>query len=121
MNEQEIKQKILEFGSRALEDLFNVDIETLTPKRADNYLSFLSAYSAQLELEYGKLNMVEPIKWVEIRRDTKTNEEAERAWLASPEGQRQMELKHLLKATDKIISACKKRLDRFQRESFNSY
>ena len=122
MNEalkEEMVEKILMFGNRAIEDWKNEDVAALTPQRTDNYLSVLSAYSATLEEEHGNAIFNGAVRWLELREDSKTNKSTDQEYLASPEGKLELDLKKLLKAVDKIIAACKKRMDRFNREAYN--
>lgn len=119
MSEPDTHSYILLFGKRAVEQFQKEDVDIITPRMADNYLSMLSGYSAQLEEELGRLEMEEAKSWKSLRTSYKTNAEADRAWQGTTEGLRQIELKYTLKAVDKIIAACKRRLDRFKMEAIN--
>ena len=116
---EDLIEKILMFGSRAIEDWKNEDVAALTPERTDNYLSVLSGFSATLEEQYANAIKNGAEKWLKLRIDTKTNSITDKMYQVSKEGRLEEDLKRLLKAVDKIIAACKKRMDRFNREAFN--
>jgi hypothetical protein len=117
-NDQEIINKIKEFGQRAVEQWAEEKVTALTPERADNYLSVLSGYSALLEEEFGKLEMDEPI-WQGSQDQNFPQAKLDRLWNSTPSGQRMIQLKHRLRAVDKIINACKRRLKRFEMQAYN--
>ncbi len=121
MNEDEVKNLILKYGERAMLDYKNEKIDGLTGGRVDNYLSMLSGYSAMLEEEMGKLEMIKATEWLGLRNLAKSNVDADRAWDATDNGLRYIQLSRLLRAVDKIISACKQRLKRLENESYNRY
>ncbi len=120
-NEQKVKEYIRMFGERAVKEFQGETVEGLTPKKVDNYLSMLSAYSAQLEEVLGNLEMKKATDYPKFRTEYKTNVDASMFWDSTPEGLEMIKLKRLLKAVDKIISACKNRLRRMDNEANNKY
>jgi hypothetical protein len=120
-NEVEIKTLILQFGSRAVEEFKGEKVGGLTPSRTDNYLSMISAYSAMLEERLGELEVQRATDYPNFRTNYKSNVDATMAWDSTVEGLEMIKLKRTLKATDKVIAACKNRLNRLQNESYNRY
>lgn len=117
----ELKDKIYQFGARAVDLFKEEDVAALTPGRVDNYLTLISGYSALLEEEYGALELEKARAWSTFRLNYKSNVDTDRAWDGTEEGLRMIELKYLIKGTDKIISACKNRLRRLENEAHNRY
>lgn len=115
-----IRENIFKFGLHAMRDYNNDDIESLTPKRVNKFLNDISGYAAAMEERLTELDRLEAIKWLEIREDTKTNVEADRKWAASELGQEQIKAKGLLKAADRIRTACRDTLKRLNNEAYNS-
>ena len=114
-----IRDTILKFGERAVEDYQKEDVASLTGARTDNYLSLLSGYSAMLEERMGELEVLEAKFMVANRDKWKSNADTEIQWKGSDAGLDKIVLKRQLNACDKVISACKNRLKRLQQESFN--
>lgn len=121
--EQQVKKILKWFAETKAEHLtWNVSSDTQTK---------LSGYAGMIEEEYARLEMKQPIFMTGVPNQVTVNEtggfktikiseaERERLWLASPEGQRQIELKYLLKTIDRVIAACKERKERFNAESHN--
>lgn len=119
MIDTEIRSKILEFGAKAVDVFSGSHPNALGPREITDIQTVLAGYAAQIEEEYAKYEMLEPL-W---KSGIKEGSEAERnrAWLSSEEGQRQIKLKYILKSVDRVIAACKKRMDRFNNEAYNRY
>lgn len=123
MNENldELRNYILQFGSRAIESFKEEDVGGLTPQKTDNYLSAISGYSGMLEERLGELEVQRAVDYPEFRARNKSNADATREWESTPAGLEMIKLKRTLNATDKIIRACRDRLQRFNNEAHNKY
>lgn len=119
--DNEVKAKIVEFGMRAIDLFSESKAESLSPQVVTDIQSMLAGYSAVLEEEYAKLNMLEPIWKSGLQLSGKSEVTRKRAWECTIEGQRQIALKHLLHAISRIITACNRRMERFKIEAYNSY
>ena len=113
------KQKIIDFSERARQEWAEEDMSALTPARTSNYHAILAGYAGVLEDEYGQLEKRKPVFMSELE-DMAENKRL-RVWDSSPEGQRYIELKSTLRAVDRVIAACKRRMERFNNEAFNRY
>jgi len=118
--DNEALKKIEMFAERALTEWAEEDVAMLTPERTDNYLSFLSGYSALLEERFARLKQAEGKVWMECKEEAKSIKEADMMFDQTEVGQALIETKHMIKASDKVIRACRDRLQRFTNERFNS-
>ena len=118
--EDEIREKIITFGNRAVSDWTKEESGSLTPERTSNYHSILAGYAAVLEEEFASLEMLKPVFKTALEASA-SEAQRERVWESSESGQRHIQLKHKLNAIDRIISACKLRMRRFENEAFNRF
>lgn len=118
-NIESIKETILKFGGRAVEDYSKENVQTLTGERANNYLSLLAGFSALLEERQGELEILEATFMIQNRANYKSNADTELYWRGSEEGKEQIKINHLIKGVDKICRACRDRLRQLQQEAFN--
>ena len=118
MIEQEVKDKLIEYGKRAMSVFAGSRPEALSPMITNDIHQALAGYAALVEEEYARLNMRKSIVMTGLE-----GSEAKRLreWDASGEGQRMIELKHTLNAVDRVIAALKERMRRFNNEVFNKY
>lgn len=65
----------------------------------------LSAQYARDSERLGEIKAYRAIRWLVIRKDCKTDKEADRTWEATPEGQEEMKLQYKTKGMEKEISA----------------
>lgn len=118
-NIQNIKEIILKFGSRAVEDYSKENVQTLTGERANNYLSLLAGFSALLEERQGELEIEEATFMIQNRANYKSNADTALYWRGSESGKEQIRISHLIKGVDKICRACRDRLRELQQQVFN--
>lgn len=96
---------IIELANRVREQNLNKD-------QLEGYYAELTALFTEMSLETATLEKQEAIFLNECGEKTRTG--AERQWYAREQGQRQIELKHTLRATEKLLSSIKHRI-------YNSY
>ena len=123
MNENlnELRDYILQFGARAVESFKEEGVGGLNPGKTDNYLSTISGYSALLEERLGELEVQRAKEYPEFRARNRSNADAVREWESTESGIEMIKLKRTLNATDKVIRACRDRLQRFNNEAYNKY
>lgn len=119
MTDQEIRAKIIEWGARAQNVFRESKPEALSPKEVTNIQAMLAGYAGVIEEEYAGLEMIEPIFKSGLGFQL-SEAQRNRVWAVTPEGQRQIQLKYLLKSLDRIIASCKRLMDRYKHESFNN-
>lgn len=118
-NTENIKDIILKFGKRAIEEFGSENVLTLTGEKADNYKVILTAMASMLEERVGQLE-IEEAKYKVANIDRfKSSISAKDHWIITELGIEQTELRHLLKSVDKIISSCNTRMSRLKQEAFN--
>lgn len=80
----------------------------LTREQLEAYRDELANLSALMHLELSDIEKEEAL----YRADSKETSDiaTTRKWQVTKSGQRQIELKHFIKATDKMVSSCKNRL-----------
>ena len=71
---------------------------------------FLAREYRHASMELGRLKRDRAVKWLEIRKECKTDKEADNRWAATTEGQRELELTYLCKGYEKEMSAVKAHL-----------
>ena len=79
----------------------------LSKDQLELYRDDLSNLSAQMFLEMADIEKLEALY---AHSEGETEAAKNRKWFASPKGQRQIELKNYIRATDKILSSLKSRL-----------
>lgn len=80
----------------------------LTKTQLEEYRDDLSSIAAQMHMEVAEIEKAEA-----LYLNSSTEEKAvfaQRKWNVTPQGQRQIELKHYIRATDKLLSSVKSRL-----------
>jgi hypothetical protein len=118
-NIDSIKETILKYGQRAVDEFQGENVPSLTGERANNYLSLLAGFSALLEERQGELEILEATFMIQNRANYKSNADTELYWRGSEEGKEQIRINHLIKGVDKVCRACRDRLRQLQQESFN--
>lgn len=93
---------------KLLELIKQVNEKQLTKDQLEKYRDDLANLFAQMQFEMADLSKAKAIYFVEKRE--KTDIGTERAWAVTKEGQREIELSHYCKATEKILSSLKSRL-----------
>lgn len=94
-----------------LSELFkSVSEPNLTKSELEDYHTRLSALYAQIHEEYGSLEKAEAIYILENKNGVESDIAVKRRWNGSEQGQRLIELKHLSKGTDKLLSSLKNRM-----------
>lgn len=118
-NITKIKETIIQFGQRAMQDFTGENVVALTAVRCDNYKITLNAYCCMLEERLGDLD-IERAKWLVANRGNyKSAIDTENQWDITELGMERMKLKSLMRSADRIINSCNTRLRRLQQESFN--
>ncbi len=87
---------------------------------AESQYELAEEYS-RLSAELGALRAKEALEWLELRKDTTTDKQAQYMYNASPNGMRAMELKFILEGLSKKMSAAKALLRQLSDESRNQY
>lgn len=119
---QSIYLKIYEASSRTLKDIS--EVELLSPQQTDLYRTKLTALYALLSEELAQLEKKKPLAWLQIKQDHLSTGEkplsdkmADTMYDCTDEGQRRVELKFHLKASEKMISALSARMRRLETEA----
>lgn len=81
----------------------------------------LSAEYATDSARLGELKAFRAIRWLVLRKDCKTDKEADRTWEATSEGQEEMKLQYKTKGMEKEISALNTMLRVLDSEARNQY
>lgn len=82
--------------------------KTLSKEQVEGYRDDLANLSAQMFLEMADLEKAEAL-FLDSSQE-KTAVASQRKWNASEKGQRQIQLKNYIRATDKILGSLKSRL-----------
>ena len=94
----------------------------LIPHRAADIRVELSGYYSRMSGELQEILALKPSRWLMIRKDVKTDKEADRVWDAGEMGIQEMRLKMNMKRIDKIISSLSSFIRVAEQESkFNTY
>ncbi len=92
-----------------LSELFKAVAEQgLTKSQLEEYHSELTSLFGAMHLEAAELEKAEAIYFAES--EEKTDIATKRKWAVTEQGQRQIQIKHSIKATEKIISSTKTRM-----------
>lgn len=92
-----------------LKELFTaIREESLDKTQLEDYHTKLSALCAEMYLEMSQIQKEQALYLAES--EEKTTAGAERKWFALPRGQRQIELKNYIRASEKQLSSLKNRL-----------
>jgi len=83
---------------------------TENPAQLSEHNMLLSREYNEASKELGRLKQQRAVKWLELRKDCKTDKEADNVWAATPEGQREIELTYLCKGLEKEMSNTKAHL-----------
>lgn len=78
---------------------------------------YFSRYSGMLE----EILTEKPGRWMELRKDAKSDAATDKAWEATEQGIQEMRLKLRLKRLEKIASAVKQRVEVMQGEARQMY
>lgn len=81
----------------------------------------LTSFYATLSEEFKDIEVFRADRWLEIRKEVKSDTMAEKTWLATPEGKKWNELRIQLKYIEKTISSIKLRLRVAEGEAYGSY
>jgi len=76
---------------------------------------------ADLGNELIKIKMIKAIHWSELRKDVKSDAQADRAWEQTEMGIREMEINSRMKINEKMISAIKTKINVMNMEAMNQY
>ena len=109
MENNEIKNLILEARGGA------------NPGRLAEIAVELSGYYATLSEQFSDIEIFRAERWLDIRKDVKSDTMAEKTWLASKDGQEWTKLRIQLKFIEKIIGVIKLRLKIKADEAYNVY
>lgn len=90
-----------------------------TPHELSEALMVESAKFGSLTDELVLILEKKPALWMELRRDTKSDTSAERAWSATQDGMRETTLRLKLRAIEKSMSAAKTMLRIMSDEAHN--
>lgn len=82
--------------------------QNLDKDKLEQYYAELTSLFTEMSLETATLEKQEAIFLNECGEKTRTG--AERQWYAKEQGQRQIELKHTIRAVEKLISSIKHRI-----------
>ena len=93
---------------KLLELIKSVNEKSLTREQLEAYRDEIVNLFAQMQFELADIRKKKAIFFLEQKEKTVAATEVK--WQASPEGQREIELSHYSKATEKILSSLKSRL-----------
>ena len=91
----------------------------LTPKLTDLYRSVLVSWYSRDNEEMAGVEKRRPGIWQSLRKQSKSDKVAEMKYDEIADGQRRIELRYELKSLEKLISALKDRLHRFEMEVYH--
>jgi hypothetical protein len=86
-----------------------VNEKGLTKTQLEEYRDDMANVYALMQLELAEIRKEKALYWLGDNKK-ETDIATERAWAASARGQREIELAHYCKATEKILSSLKSRL-----------
>ena len=126
MNEHDrerIYLQIVKHTKKSLEEI-GTAAESLTPQQTDLYRTQLSALYGLLTDELARLEQEKALLWLEIKKNHEgvarakplSDAATDAHYDATPNGQRRIELKFMLKAMEKMISALAGRMHRLNQE-----
>ena len=92
-----------------------------TPEKLSRAQEILSAYYSQLADELAILQNKSNVDWIETRKHTKSDSQAEKELLVTEDGQKITLLKYKLKSLEKLIGAIKNRISVKNNELRNLY
>ncbi len=78
---------------------------TVTEKALLASISEISEDFFKLSMELAEISERKAYKWLELRKESKTNAEADMTWDATADGRREAYLKHYLKGLSALRSA----------------
>ena len=94
-----------------LQDLIkSIDDKSLSREQLEEYRDNLVKLFAEMQVELAEIRKSKALFFLEQRE--KTDIATERKWFGTKSGQREIELSHYSKATEKIVSSLKDRLYR---------
>jgi hypothetical protein len=96
-------------------------VSVFTPKQVDDYRLLLVAWYQKYSEELVEIEKAAAGEWLALRVDAKSDKAADMAYDATEHGQKRIELKYVLKAIEKMISALKDRMRRLNNEAFHQY
>lgn len=91
----------------------------VNPSRLSEIQLELSAWYSTLAEELGNIEVFMADRWLELRKETKSDRMADRLWDATPEGKQRTKLRIQVKFIEKQISSIKRRLDVARQEAWN--
>ena len=71
--------------------------------------------------ELGKIKKKKALEIIKLRVNTKTNIEAERAWQATEDGQKEIEIDYYCRGLLELIRSVKTEIEILQAEAYNQY
>ena len=90
------------------EVILAVKEKNLTKTQLENYRDDLANIFAEMQFELAEIRKAKALYWLSDKKETDIA--TERAWAVTKQGQREIELSHYAKATEKILSSLKSRL-----------
>lgn len=92
-----------------------------TPSELAEERVTLSAEYGEMTEELIAISKFKPLRWLELRKDSKSDKATDRLWEASPEGIKEMELRLRMKAYEKRLSSIRTLLEVKTNEARNLY
>ena len=93
---------------KLLELIKAVNEKNLTKEQLEAYRDEMSSLFAQMQFELAEVRKAKAVYFIENKLET--DKGTERAWQATKEGLREIELSHYSKGTEKLLSSLKSRL-----------
>jgi len=118
-NIENIKDIILKFGMRAVDEYRQENIPALTGERTNNYLSLIAGFMGMLHERKAELRILEVEFMITNREKYKSNVDTKLYWEGSELGKEQIRVLELMDSAKEIMRACRDRLRQLQQEAFN--
>lgn len=118
-NIENIKDIILKFGMRAVDEYRQEKVPSLTGERANNYLSMIAGFMYMLHERKAELRILEVEFMITNREKYKSNVDTKLYWEGSELGKEQIRVLELMDSAKEIMRACRDRLRQLQQEAFN--
>ena len=118
-NIESIKDIILKFGMRAVDEYRQENIPALTGERTNNYLSLLAGFVSMLYERKSELRILEVEFMITNREKYKSNVDTKLYWEGSELGKEQIRILGLIDSAKDVMRACRDRLRQLQQEAFN--
>lgn len=93
----------------------------MTPHELSEKLLKLSEEASRATVQLGELRKNKAVRWLEFRKDSKTDKEATMRLEASVEGQKEIELSYIEKGLNREIGSIKTHLRVLENSARNLY